>query len=64
MNKIITLYELLGLVKDGKAPKNIKYNEFDCIYDKKHNDYYILDCVEYLFADNNIGWFIKWHNKK
>lgn len=24
--KIITMYELLGLVKDGKAPKKIKYN--------------------------------------
>ena len=22
----ITIYELLGLVKDGKAPKEIKYN--------------------------------------
>lgn len=24
MNKIITIYELLGLIKDGKAPKKIK----------------------------------------
>ena len=23
MNKIITVYELLGLIKDGKAPKKI-----------------------------------------
>lgn len=28
MNKKITLYELLGLVKDGQAPKKIKTNEF------------------------------------
>lgn len=27
MNKKITLYELLGLVKDGQAPKKIKLNE-------------------------------------
>lgn len=26
MNKEITIYELLGLIKDGKAPKKIKYN--------------------------------------
>lgn len=25
--KKITMYELLGLVKDGKAPKKIKYND-------------------------------------
>jgi len=25
----ITMYELLGLVKDGKAPKKIKYNTFE-----------------------------------
>lgn len=25
MNKTITIYELLGMVKDGKAPKKIKY---------------------------------------
>lgn len=25
MNKIITIYELLGLIKDGKAPKKIKW---------------------------------------
>lgn len=26
MNKEITIYELLGLIKDGKEPKKIKYN--------------------------------------
>lgn len=25
----ITMYELLGMVKDGKAPKKIKYNTFE-----------------------------------
>lgn len=33
MNKKITLYELLGLVKDGNAPKKIKFK--DNIYDYK-----------------------------
>ena len=27
MNKIISVYELLGLIKDGKAPKMIKYKD-------------------------------------
>ena len=26
MNNFVTVYELLGLIKDGKAPKKIKYN--------------------------------------
>lgn len=36
----ITIYELLGLVKDGKAPKKIKYNDIEIEYDKDTNDYY------------------------
>lgn len=27
MNKEITIYELLGLIKDGQAPKKIKYKD-------------------------------------
>ena len=37
MKKTITMYELLGMVKDGKAPKKIKVTgriyEYDEIYD-------------------------------
>ena len=33
----ITIYELLGLIKDGKAPKNIKYDDMIWEYD---GDYY------------------------
>ena len=36
--KTITMYELLGLVKDGKAPKKIKYQ----------NEIYTMDDVEYF----------------
>ena len=32
----ITIYELLGLIKDGKAPKKIKY--YKNIYDYNQND--------------------------
>lgn len=40
MNKTITIYELLGLVKDGKAPKKIKYEEDYLLFDDVDNDYY------------------------
>lgn len=36
----ITMYELLGLVKDGKAPKKIAYDDIEIEYDKGTNDYY------------------------
>lgn len=32
MNKTITIYELLGLIKDGKAPKMIKYKDNNYIF--------------------------------
>lgn len=32
MNKFITVYELLGLIKDGKAPKMIKYKDNNYIF--------------------------------
>ena len=55
----ITIYELLGLVKDGKAPKKIKYNDIELEYDKDTKDYYpyydkylfeykFADCVDFL----------------
>lgn len=36
----ITIYELLGLVKDGKAPKKIKYSNVKLDYDEGNEDYY------------------------
>ena len=36
----IDIYTLLGLVKDGKAPKKIKYNNIEREYDEKDEDYY------------------------
>lgn len=34
MNKTITVYELLGLVKDGKVPKHIKYKDYDLVWEE------------------------------
>lgn len=36
----ITMYELLGLVKDGKAPKKIKFGNIELEYDEECEDYY------------------------
>lgn len=55
----ITMYELLGLVKDGKAPKKILYDDIELEYDKDTKDYYsyygkylfehkFADCVDFL----------------
>ena len=38
----ITIYELLGLIKDGKAPKKIKY---------ENREYYLYDNKSYLSTD-------------
>lgn len=35
----ISIYELLGLVKDGKAPKKIKFNNIYCYYRECKNEY-------------------------
>lgn len=49
----ITMYELLGLVKDGKAPKKIKY-EYS-IYELTHerNDYYCKNEKEWFTNEIN-----------
>lgn len=49
----ITLYELLGLIKDGKAPKKIVYNYIGLEYDEEYKDYnryYGKYLFEYKFA--------------
>ena len=55
----IDIYTLLGLVKDGKAPKKILYNNIELEYDKDTKDYHpyygkylfefkFADCVDFL----------------
>lgn len=34
-----TMYELLGMIKDGKAPKKIKFNGIYCYYRECKNEY-------------------------
>ena len=40
MNKEITIYELLGLIKDGQAPKKIKFYDRIFEYEYQLKDYY------------------------
>ena len=44
----ITMYELLGLVKDGKAPQKIKYEYLIYELTSERNDYY---------CKNEMRWF-------
>jgi len=50
----ITMYELLGLVKDGKAPKKIKYVNSIWEYDKETKDYF-HDDLWLIYSMNSIG---------
>nr|DAQ17884.1 MAG TPA: hypothetical protein [Caudoviricetes sp.] len=52
----ITMYELLGLVKDGKAPKKIAYNSVILEYAEGNEDYYSYygrGLFEYKFTTCN-----------
>ena len=39
----ITIYELLGLIKDGKQPKKIKWGEQILLWDEKRKDYVFVE---------------------
>ena len=57
MNKIITMYELLGMVKDGKAPKRIRIRSASGVYDKEFyfdGDIYMYkgEYEEYAMTDD------------
>lgn len=45
MNKIITIYELLGLIKDDKAPKRIKWEGFIFSF---YNDDYLCENEDFV----------------
>lgn len=48
----ITIYELLGLIKDGKAPKKIKYKSHYWKYNERADDY-IDEDEDYVFSCSN-----------
>lgn len=50
----ITIYELIGLVKDGKAPKKIKFGNMKLKYNEGCKDYYLYygkGLFEYKFGN-------------
>lgn len=49
----ITVYELLGLIKDGQAPKKVKYRNEVLYYDEESKDYYNDEDMHPLFAGAN-----------
>lgn len=63
----ITIYELLGLVKDGKAPKKIKYKDIVFNYTKRNREglIYIADeYSNYEDNDNSLLPHLFWHIEK
>lgn len=58
MNNTISVYELLGLIKDGKAPKLVKYDNYIWEYKKQFDDYF--NDEEYLIENG----FDSWNNAK
>ena len=53
MSKKISVYDLLGLIKDGKAPKKIMYN--DNVYEFNDYDYRcIVTEIERGFVDHRL----------
>ena len=56
MNKIITIYELLGLIKDDKAPKKIKYEYLVYELTFERNDYYCKQEMRWFTSEiNSLG---------
>jgi hypothetical protein len=58
-NKTITIYELLGLIKEGKAPKKVKHKGIIYILNEVNQDYENLEEEYDLIADlclNHIHW--------
>lgn len=45
----ITIYELLGMIKEGKAPKKIKYKNARWYFNKKYKTYYMNNTEIELF---------------
>ena len=54
-NKIITIYELMGLIKDGKAPKQIKIGDDIWYFVKRYDGNYYIDKEEYCFHCCQLG---------
>ena len=54
-NKEITIYELIGLIKDDKAPKKIKIDDDVWYFVKRYDGNYYIDKEEYCFHCCQLG---------
>ena len=54
----ITMYELLGMVKDGKIPEKIIFNGYEYLYHDKAHGYCrsVIDCT-YICINNEYNLF-------
>lgn len=66
MNKTITMYELLGLVKDDKAPKKVRYKnkiyewkEYNVCYGKIMTKKGWVKELGYVAEENNTYFYLK-----
>ena len=56
MNKTITIYDLLGLIKDDKVPKKIKYEYLVYELTFERNDYYCKQEKRWFTSEiNSLG---------
>ena len=65
MNKEITIYELLGLIKDGKAPNRILYDHY--IWSWTGDDYHTIlktEKEQFLITGMYYTWVSKFLNDK
>lgn len=51
MNNTISVYELLGLIKDGKAPKKIKFDDTEYKYGNGYYYHCVLTDIEKGFVE-------------
>ena len=54
-NKIITIYELIGFIKDGKAPKQIKYDDEIYCWNDEYKSYLNEDRWDLFYKYRNIS---------
>ena len=52
---VITIYELMGLIKDDKAPKKIKIDDDVWYFVKRDDGNYYIDKEEYCFHCCQLG---------
>ncbi len=54
-NKIITIYELMGLIKEGKALKQIKYDDEIYCWNDEYKSYLNEDRWDLFYKHRNIS---------